>query len=76
MGYTCFGNQKTPRRVDFSELGIGISLQSFMENEINSLLELSVDKEESVFEGLMENVWLPRLVFTSNHVETHCKMDL
>lgn len=36
--------QKTPQQVDFSEFGIGISWQSFMENELNSLLELSADK--------------------------------
>lgn len=69
-GIQVFGNQKTPQQVDFSEFGIGISWQSFMENELNSLLELSADKEESFFEGLLENGWLSRLVFTSNHVET------
>ncbi|XP_028125457.1 uncharacterized protein LOC114322367 isoform X1 [Camellia sinensis] len=68
-GLQVFGNQKTRPPAVFHELGSCGLLQSFMNNEINSLVELDVEKGEVFLERLLVNGWLLKLVYTCGHVE-------
>nr|XP_048325102.1 uncharacterized protein LOC107410035 isoform X2 [Ziziphus jujuba var. spinosa] len=43
--------------------------QSFMSNELNSLVELSTENGNSFLEGLLVDGWLSKLAFTCGHVE-------
>ncbi|XP_044504933.1 uncharacterized protein LOC123225129 isoform X2 [Mangifera indica] len=67
-GLQVFGDQKTPPclvpKLDSCQL-----LQSFTNNEVNSLLELSTEKGDSFLEGLLVNGWLSKLVFATGQVE-------
>ncbi|TXG73779.1 hypothetical protein EZV62_002358 [Acer yangbiense] len=68
-GLQVFGNQKTPPPVDFPQLGSCKLLQSFLNNEVNSLVELTAENGETFLEGLLINGWLSKLVITRGHVE-------
>ncbi|CAL5436149.1 unnamed protein product [Camellia sinensis] len=68
-GLQVFGNQKTRPPAVCHELGSCGLLQSFMNNEINSLVELDVEKGEVFLERLLVNGWLLKLVYTCGHVE-------
>lgn len=73
-GMRVFGNQKVPPPLDFPELGSCALLQSFMKNELNSLLELTSERGDTFLEGLLANGWLLKLAFTSGHVEKSIAM--
>ncbi|XP_052188036.1 uncharacterized protein LOC127798485 isoform X2 [Diospyros lotus] len=68
-GLQVFGNQKSWPVLVFNELGSCGILQSFMENELNSLVELDIDKGETFLKNLLVNGWLLKLVFARGHVE-------
>ncbi|KAF7805643.1 uncharacterized protein G2W53_037804 [Senna tora] len=68
-GVQAFGDQKTFPPLDFSELESCNLLQSFMNNKLNSVVELTTDKGDNFLEGLLLNGWLPKLVFLCGHVE-------
>ncbi|XP_057954499.1 uncharacterized protein LOC131148654 isoform X2 [Malania oleifera] len=68
-GIQMFGLQKPLPLLIFPELGGCRILQSFMNNEFNSLVELSTENGESFIKGLLVNGWLSKLVFTCGHVE-------
>ncbi|KAJ4725019.1 Actin protein 2/3 complex subunit-like protein [Melia azedarach] len=68
-GLQVFGNQKKPPHLDFPKRGSCSLLQSFINNEINTLVELTTDEGETFFEGLLVNGWLSKLVLSSCEVE-------
>ncbi|OMP02420.1 hypothetical protein COLO4_11107 [Corchorus olitorius] len=68
-GLCVFGQQKTAPCLSFPELGSWSILQSFMNNELNSLLVLTTDQDCSFLEGLLINGWLLKLIFKCGHVE-------
>ncbi|KAB1226779.1 hypothetical protein CJ030_MR1G022522 [Morella rubra] len=69
-GMRVFGNQqKVPPPLTSPELGSCALLQSFMKNELNSLLELNSEKGDTFLEGLLTNGWLSRLAVVCGHVE-------
>ncbi|KAK4607561.1 hypothetical protein RGQ29_001417 [Quercus rubra] len=68
-GIRVFGNQKVPPPLDFPELQSCALLQSFMKNELNSLLELTSENGNTFLEGLLANGWLYKLVSTCGHVQ-------
>lgn len=73
-GMQVFGNQKTPQPVTFPELRSCEILNSFMNNELNSSVELRAEKGEAFLEGLIVNGWLSKLVFMCGHVEKSIAM--
>ncbi|XWS74353.1 hypothetical protein CRYUN_Cryun02cG0207800 [Craigia yunnanensis] len=64
-----FGQQKTIPPLSFPELGSWSILQSFMNNELNSLVGLATKQECSFLEGLLINGWLLKLIFKCGRVE-------
>ncbi|PSR95219.1 SMC5-SMC6 complex localization factor protein [Actinidia chinensis var. chinensis] len=68
-GLQTFGDQKTRPSLGFTELGSCKLLQSFMDNELNSVVELDIEKGEVFLERLLVNGWLLKLVNASGHVE-------
>ncbi|KAK6936102.1 hypothetical protein RJ641_033132 [Dillenia turbinata] len=68
-GMQVFGDQKTPPPLKFPELQSCSLLNSFQKNELNSLVELSLEKGEGFLEGLLINGWLLKLALTCGHVE-------
>ncbi|KAF7153836.1 hypothetical protein RHSIM_Rhsim01G0211100 [Rhododendron simsii] len=64
-----FGNQKNLPQLAFHELGGCGLLQSFMHNELNSLVELDINKGEAFLESLLVNGWLLKLLDACGHVE-------
>ncbi|XP_058223813.1 uncharacterized protein LOC131333352 [Rhododendron vialii] len=68
-GLQVFGNQKTLPQLAFHELGGCGLLQSFMHNELNSLVELDINKGEAFLESLLVNGWLLKLLDACGHVE-------
>lgn len=73
-GMQVFGNQKTPPPITFPELRSCEILNSFMNNELNSSVELCAEKGEAFLEGLIVNGWLSKLVFMCGHVEKSIAM--
>ncbi|KAE9445877.1 hypothetical protein C3L33_22237, partial [Rhododendron williamsianum] len=70
MTYVCPCNlQKTLPQLAFHELGGCGLLQSFMHNELNSLVELDINKGEAFLESLLVNGWLLKLLDACGHVE-------
>ncbi|XP_028808142.1 uncharacterized protein LOC114762742 [Neltuma alba] len=68
-GVPAFGDQKAFPPLDFSELESCNLLQSFVDNKLNSVVELAVEKADIFLEGLLINGWLTQLVFLCHHVE-------
>ncbi|KAK2978813.1 hypothetical protein RJ640_015246 [Escallonia rubra] len=68
-GLQIFGNQKTPPRLVFPELGSCVLLEFFKDKKINSLVELDFDKGEVFLESLLVNGWLLKLIHAVGHVE-------
>ncbi|KAG2674173.1 hypothetical protein I3760_13G122400 [Carya illinoinensis] len=73
-GMHVFGNQKVPPPLAFPGLGSCAILQSFMNNELNSLFELDSDKGDLFLEGLLANGWLSKLAFICGCVEKSMAM--
>ncbi|OWM73747.1 hypothetical protein CDL15_Pgr026851 [Punica granatum] len=68
-GLRVFGTQKNPPDSDFSELRSCELLQSFYDNNLDSLVGLNREEGDAFLEGLLVNGWLLKLVTTQNHVE-------
>ncbi|KAL5765686.1 hypothetical protein ACOSP7_016303 [Xanthoceras sorbifolium] len=68
-GLQIFGNEKNPPSLDFPQLGSCKLLQDFLNNEVNSLVELPAEDGETFLEGLLINGWLSKLVIRRGHVE-------
>ncbi|PNY11048.1 hypothetical protein L195_g007647, partial [Trifolium pratense] len=68
-GVKVFGDQKPFPPLDFPDLGSCNFIQSFLNNKLNSVVELAADKGDSFLEGLLVNGWLSKLAFLSCQVE-------
>ncbi|KAI8530661.1 hypothetical protein RHMOL_Rhmol11G0077000 [Rhododendron molle] len=68
-GLQVFGNHKTLPHLAFHELGGCGLLQSFMHNELDSLVELDINKGEAFLESLLISGWLLKLLDACGHVE-------
>ncbi|CAI0397998.1 unnamed protein product [Linum tenue] len=68
-GMQVFGNQKSAPPLVFPELGSNSLLQSVMNNQVNSLVKLTVDAGEGFFEGLLLNGWFSQLVGRGGRLE-------
>ncbi|KAK9168593.1 hypothetical protein Syun_000733 [Stephania yunnanensis] len=68
-GLRVFGNQKSFPTSVLPEIQSCKLLQSFVNNDLNSGVELSVEKGQVFLEGLLINGWLARLALTGAHVE-------
>ncbi|BAT90508.1 hypothetical protein LR48_Vigan08g147000 [Vigna angularis] len=68
-GVKVFGDKKLPPAVEFPDLRCCNLLHSFLNNKLNSVVELNVDKGNIFLEGLLVNGWLSKLVFLCGHVE-------
>ncbi|XP_059625821.1 uncharacterized protein LOC132268922 [Cornus florida] len=68
-GLPVFGKQKTGPSLIHFELENCSLLQSFMSNELNSLVDLNIDKGEVFLESLLLNGWLLNLVYSCSSVE-------
>ncbi|CAN4120387.1 unnamed protein product [Withania somnifera] len=68
-GLQVFGDQKAMPPLTFPELRSCVLLQSFMDHEVNSLLELKTEEGEAFLEGLLVNGWLLKLVTDRGRVE-------
>ncbi|XVF20310.1 hypothetical protein REPUB_Repub11eG0187300 [Reevesia pubescens] len=64
-----FGPQKTTPTLSFPELGSWSIMQSFLNNELNSLVGLGTEQESSFLEGLLINGWLLKLIFKCGRLE-------
>ena len=61
--------QKSFPPLEFPELGSCNLLQSFLNSELNSVVELAAEKGDNFLEGLLINGWLPKLAFLCGHIE-------
>ncbi|XP_045827877.1 uncharacterized protein LOC123919895 [Trifolium pratense] len=68
-GVKVFGDQKPFPPLDFPDLESCNFIQSFLNNKLNSVVELAADKGDSFLEGLLVNGWLSKLAFLSCQVE-------
>ncbi|XP_027360672.1 uncharacterized protein LOC113868894 isoform X1 [Abrus precatorius] len=68
-GIKVFGEQKSFPSLDFPDIGSCNLLQSFLNNKLNSVVQLASDKGDIFLEGLLVNGWLPKLAFVRGHVE-------
>ncbi|TKY67160.1 hypothetical protein E2542_SST10052 [Spatholobus suberectus] len=68
-GVKVFGDQKAFPPLEFPDLGSCNLLQSFLNNKLNSVVELTADKGDIFLEGLLVNGWLSKLAFLCGHVE-------
>ncbi|KGN64767.1 uncharacterized protein LOC101216339 isoform X1 [Cucumis sativus] len=68
-GLNVFGEQKPPPALQTPELESCQFLQTFLNNEVNSLVNLTVEKGDVFLEGLLVNGWLSTLVSLTGHVE-------
>nr|GMD67240.1 SMC5-SMC6 complex localization factor protein [Ipomoea batatas] len=68
-GLQVFGYQKTLPKLDFPELTRCRFLQSFLKNELNSLVELKTDEGQSFLEGLLKDGWLLKLISSHGRLE-------
>ncbi|KAH9700368.1 actin protein 2/3 complex subunit-like protein [Citrus sinensis] len=62
-------NIETSPPLVFPKLGSCSLLRSFINNEVNTLVELSTETGEAFLEGLLVNGWLSKLVLASGEVE-------
>ncbi|CAK9187242.1 unnamed protein product [Ilex paraguariensis] len=68
-GLHVFGDQKTLPSLVFPELASCLLLQSFMNHELNILVELNTQRGETFLEGLLVDGWLFKLVCMCGLVE-------
>ncbi|MED6160897.1 hypothetical protein PIB30_055541 [Stylosanthes scabra] len=68
-GVKVFGEKKAFPTPEFPGLGSCNLLQSFLNNELNSVVELSAEKGDNFLEGLLINGWLLKLAFLCGHIE-------
>ncbi|WJX44102.1 hypothetical protein P8452_31123 [Trifolium repens] len=68
-GVNVFGDKKPFPPLDFPDLGSCNFIQSFLNNKLNSVVELSAEKGDSFLEGLLVNGWLSKLAFLSGQIE-------
>lgn len=68
-GLQVFGNKETLPSLDFPKLGSCSLLRSFINNEVNTLVELTTETGQTFLEGLLVNGWLSKLVLASGAVE-------
>ncbi|XP_052113713.1 uncharacterized protein LOC107473747 [Arachis duranensis] len=68
-GVKVFADKKAFPPLEFPELGTCNLLQSFLNSELNSVVELAVEKGDNFLEGLLINGWLPKLAFLCGHIE-------
>ncbi|XP_058107867.1 uncharacterized protein LOC131251264 isoform X2 [Magnolia sinica] len=68
-GQQIFGQQKSPPPFAFPGVRSITLLQSFTNNELNSMTELVAERGETFLEGLLLNGWLSKLVIKCGHVE-------
>ncbi|XP_062082179.1 uncharacterized protein LOC133788639 [Humulus lupulus] len=67
-GIQLFRDQKSPPSLVNPVEGCGL-LKFFLNSELNSLVELSLENGDSFIEGLLVDGWLTKLVLTYRHVE-------
>lgn len=67
-GLQVFGDQKTQPPIISPPESCKL-LQAFVDNELNSLVELDINKGGSFLESLLVNDWLLKLVYARTHVE-------
>lgn len=68
-GMLVFGDQAPFPPLDFPELVSCAPLQSILNTDLNSLLELGSENGESFLQGLLVNGWLSKLPFLCGYVE-------
>ncbi|KAL9258306.1 hypothetical protein AKJ16_DCAP16028 [Drosera capensis] len=68
-GSLVFGAQRNPSPVAHSDLGCSKMLGTFLNNELNSLVDLSMETGEAFVKGLLSNGWLSKLVLKCGHLE-------
>ncbi|VFQ63842.1 unnamed protein product [Cuscuta campestris] len=68
-GLQVFGTQKAFPELDFPELMDCSILQSVMNRELNSLVELKMEEGQSFLEGLLLNGWLLRMISSCGRLE-------
>ncbi|XLU80925.1 hypothetical protein S245_004345, partial [Arachis hypogaea] len=68
-GVKVFADKKAFPPLEFPELGTCNLLQSFLNSELNSVVELAVEKGDNFLEGLLINGWLLKLTFLCGHIE-------
>ncbi|MED6184377.1 hypothetical protein PIB30_046912 [Stylosanthes scabra] len=68
-GVKVFGEKKAFPTPKFPGLGSCNLLQSFLNNELNYVVELSAEKGDNFLEGLLINGWLLKLAFLCDHIE-------
>ncbi|XP_020552430.1 uncharacterized protein LOC105170218 [Sesamum indicum] len=68
-GIQVFGSQEKLPQQEYPELKSSVLLQSFVKHEINSLVEVNIEKGEDFLEGLLVDGWLLHLVYKFGCVE-------
>ncbi|KAL3618743.1 hypothetical protein CASFOL_037405 [Castilleja foliolosa] len=68
-GIQVFVEQEKFPQHEYPELESSVLLQSFLQQNINSLVELSIEDGEDFLEGLLVDEWLLHLVYASGCVE-------
>lgn len=68
-GIQVFGDQRTFPALEHPEPRSCFILQSIMNNKLNSLVELTIEKGEPFLEGLLVDGWLLKLILTQGRVE-------
>lgn len=68
-GLNVFGEQRPPPALQSHELESCHFLQTFLNNEVNSLVNLTVEKGDAFLEGLLVNGWLSTLVSLTGRAE-------
>ncbi|XP_075490899.1 uncharacterized protein LOC142529285 isoform X1 [Primulina tabacum] len=68
-GIQVFGDQKNFPQQEYPDIKSSVFLQSFFNHDLNSLVELNIEKGEKFLEGLLVDGWLLNLVYTCGSVE-------
>ncbi|KAK7257650.1 hypothetical protein RIF29_31782 [Crotalaria pallida] len=68
-GVKVFGDKKAFPPLHFPDIRSCNLFQSFLNNKLNSMVELSADKGDNFLEGLLINGWLLKLAFLCGQVE-------
>ncbi|KAG4988960.1 hypothetical protein AAZX31_11G168100 [Glycine max] len=68
-GVKVFGDKKAFPSLESPDVGSCNLFQSFLNNCLNSVVELTADKGDIFLEGLLVNGWLSKLAFLCGHVE-------
>ncbi|CAN8247219.1 unnamed protein product [Cochlearia groenlandica] len=76
-GLCMFGNQKTPTPSLVADIDSCYLLKEFMNNQLNTMVDLSPETGATFLEGFLVNGFLTKLVLTCGRVETIiCKWTL